>query len=90
MTVLTVSESAADLTGTDLVDYLADHGIKADHTEISARGGVGKALLAAARDAGADTLLMGAYGSSRGRELVFGGVTQHVVDKTEMPVLLSH
>ena len=90
VTVVTVSESAADLTGSDLVDYLADHGIKAEQSEITGRGGVGKALLAAARDAGADTLLMGAYGSSRGRELVFGGVTQHVVDKTEMPVLLSH
>ncbi len=90
VTVLTIAESAGDLTGADLVDYLSDHGIKASHTEITGRGGFGKALLAAARDTGADTLLMGAYGSSRGRELVFGGVTQHVVDKSEMPVLMTH
>jgi nucleotide-binding universal stress UspA family protein len=90
VTVLTVAEAANDLTGGDLVAYLADHGIKATHVEISGRGGIGKALLAAARGASADTLLMGAYGSSRGRELVFGGVTQHVVDKAEMPVLLNH
>jgi nucleotide-binding universal stress UspA family protein len=90
VTVLTVAEAKNELTGQDLVAYLADHGIEATHVEISGKDGVGKALLAGAKAAGADTLLMGAYGTSRGRELVFGGVTQHVVDNAEMPVLLCH
>ncbi len=33
---------------------------------------------------------MGAYGQSRRRELVLGGVTQHVIDHADLPVLLTH
>jgi len=90
VTVLTVAGGKDQLSGADLVAYLADHSVKADHQEINATGGIGKALLSAARAAGADTLLMGAYGSSRGSELVFGGVTQYVVDNSDMPVLMAH
>jgi len=33
---------------------------------------------------------MGAYSHSRGRESLFGGVSQHVVDHAQLPVLLVH
>jgi nucleotide-binding universal stress UspA family protein len=39
---------------------------------------------------GADLLVMGAYGHSRMRELVFGGVTRHIVRHMTVPTLLSH
>ncbi len=90
VTVLTIAGGENQLSGPDLIAYLADHGIAATHKEIDAGGNIGKALLSAAKAAGADTLLMGAYGSSRGSELVFGGVTQYVVDNSDMPVLLAH
>ena len=51
---------------------------------------VGDALLDGARKAGADVLLMGAFGQSRGRELVFGGVTQYIIDTARMPVIFVH
>ena len=50
----------------------------------------GQSLLAAAKEAGADVVLMGAYGQSRRRELVLGGVTQHVIDHADLPILLMH
>jgi nucleotide-binding universal stress UspA family protein len=43
-----------------------------------------------AKGRGADLLLMGAYGQSRRRELVMGGVTQHIIDHADLPVLLTH
>ncbi|MEN8196822.1 MAG: universal stress protein, partial [Pseudomonadota bacterium] len=51
---------------------------------------VGQTLLGSAADVGADLLLMGAYGQSRQFELVMGGVTRHVVERAEIPVLLTH
>lgn len=90
VTVLTVAGGDNQLSGSELIAYLADHGIKATHKEINAGNNIGKAILSEARVVGADTLLMGAYGSSRGSELVFGGVTQYVVDSSNMPVLLAH
>ena len=33
---------------------------------------------------------MGAYSHSRLREMVFGGVTAHMISKSVMPVLLAH
>ena len=74
-----------------LKDYLADHGIAAEvETEKSKATAVGGTLLKIAKGRGADLLLMGAYGQSRRRELVLGGVTQHVIDYADLPVLLTH
>jgi nucleotide-binding universal stress UspA family protein len=39
---------------------------------------------------GADLLVMGAYTHSRLRELVFGGVTAHVLRACRIPTLLAH
>jgi nucleotide-binding universal stress UspA family protein len=79
------------LPGADLGAYLASHGIKADLRQIkSAKTGVAQALLGGAAEAGADMLLMGAYGQSRQRELIMGGVTRHVIDHAAMPVMLTH
>ena len=37
-----------------------------------------------------ELLVMGAYGQSRFRELVFGGVTRHLLRNMTIPVLFSH
>jgi nucleotide-binding universal stress UspA family protein len=49
-----------------------------------------EALLGAAHDVAADLLVMGAYGHSRVRELVFGGLTRQVLAECVLPVLLVH
>ncbi|MGF1593341.1 MAG: universal stress protein [Kiloniellaceae bacterium] len=51
---------------------------------------VPKLLVDSAKKAGADCLLMGAYGKSRQREMILGGVTQYMVDHADMPILLMH
>jgi len=47
-------------------------------------------LLAVAADSGADMLVMGAYGHSRFREAVLGGVTRTVLEGMAIPVLMAH
>ena len=47
-------------------------------------------LLAAAGAAGADVLVMGGYGHSRVREVIFGGFTRHVLSGADLPILMAH
>src|ERR671918_1711865 len=80
-----------DLPPEELQGYLRTHDRDAVIRTFEARSTeVGQGLLAAAADAGADVLLIGAYGQSRRRELVMGGVTQHIIEHTSLPVLLVH
>jgi nucleotide-binding universal stress UspA family protein len=47
-------------------------------------------LAAAASDCQADLMVLGAYGHSHMRELIFGGCTQSFVHHADRPVLLMH
>jgi nucleotide-binding universal stress UspA family protein len=51
---------------------------------------VGDELLNQLTDDGSDMLVMGAWGHTRLRELVFGGVTRHILRHMTVPVLMSH
>jgi len=89
-----LSEEDADdqaLSAADLEAYLKEYGIEATPVPLSTGGGrIGQRLLASAKAAGADLLLMGAYGRSRGREMILGGATQSIIEETDLPVLLTH
>jgi nucleotide-binding universal stress UspA family protein len=47
-------------------------------------------ILDTATAAGTDVLVMGGYGHSRLRELVFGGFTRHVLNASPLPVFIFH
>ena len=47
-------------------------------------------LLSAADAAQADVLVMGGYGHSRVREVIFGGFTRHVLKGADLPILMAH
>ncbi len=80
-----------ELPGTDLAAYLAHHDITAEaHADPGAAVDIGQELLSRAADLGVDLLVMGAYGHSRAREWVFGGVTRTILQSMTMPVLMSH
>jgi nucleotide-binding universal stress UspA family protein len=84
-------EAGTDLGADALVSYLAWHGIQAAPApEAGAAGDIGPALVARATAASADLLVMGAYGHSRVRELVFGGATRHMVEDASIATLLVH
>lgn len=80
-----------ELPPEQLKTYLASHDVGADVRILETRATeVGQGLLRTADGAGADLLLLGAYGQSRGRTLVMGGVTQYILEHSPLPVLLMH
>ena len=89
-----VLTAAGAHTGTERADalarYLAWHGLACDKQALYPESSTGAALLARTREIGADLLVMGGYGHSRVREMIFGGVTRHVLRHYDLPVLISH
>ena len=74
----------------DLAAYLALHDVHADVTMFKSVGSsVGAGLLAAATEFGCDLLSMGAYSHSRLRQLILGGVTRHVLEFSNLPVMMT-
>ncbi|HEY0525498.1 MAG TPA: universal stress protein, partial [Stellaceae bacterium] len=74
----------------ELLTYLRRHGIDAAAPVFPAAETVGQALLGEAGRTGATLLVMGAYSHSRLRELILGGVTEHVLNNARIPVLMAH
>lgn len=80
-----------DEPGSDIALHLARHGVKVEVHSLEARDmGAGDVILSRLSDEGSDLLVMGAYGHSRLRELVLGGVTRSVLQHMTVPVLMSH
>ena len=90
VTILSAGDEVHGATSEDLLRVLEDRGLTATLKRFEPKGGIGRGLLSEAASAGADMLLMGAYGDSHERETVFGGNTQVVVDHATMPVLMVH
>ena len=77
--------------GADIARHLARHGLKVEVAKAMADDVSDSALLLNhASDMGADLLVMGAYGHSRLREFILGGVTRSLLREMTIPVLLSH
>lgn len=89
--VITIGQTEEGL-GAQAVEYLAWHGIPslARFVRPVEKVGPGEQLLAEARDVDADLLVMGGYGHTPWRELLFGGATRQVVGTSLMPLLLAH
>lgn len=92
VTVVAVEESDAEsLPPIEACEYLSRHGVKAEFREVSpGQRGVAEALLAERERCGAGYIVMGAYGHSRFREIILGGVTRHMLRHCRVPLLLSH
>jgi nucleotide-binding universal stress UspA family protein len=75
----------------DLSEYLGRRGLKAEselatNTELTPA----EEVLARTADLGADLIVMGAYGHSRLREFVLGGMTRDILRQMTVPVLMAH
>ncbi len=80
-----------DIPSADISHHLARHGVKAEaRSTIAPDIDVGNLLLSNATDLGADLIVMGAYGHSRLRETVLGGVTRDLLQQMTVPVFMSH
>jgi nucleotide-binding universal stress UspA family protein len=87
-----------DALAADPRPWLLRHGVTADlavhaidhQRRMNRRHEVGERLLSLATDVEADLLVMGAYGHSRFRESILGGVTRTVLEAMHLPVLMAH
>ncbi len=90
--LLTVAEEhGPDFPPVEASAYLSRHGVASELQELE-RGSapISETLLEGAQRCKAGCLVMGAYGHSRLRESVLGGVTRGMLQKASLPLLLAH
>ncbi|MBI5320572.1 universal stress protein [Bradyrhizobium sp.] len=83
------TQAAVRRQAQDVVDWLSRHGILARAQVPERCGNTVQQLDRIASENGAGVIVAGAYGRSRFREWVLGGVTQHLVGQTARCALLS-
>lgn len=93
VSIITVEDdkaiAASDIAG--VKELLEHHGIRAKHlARIRGAAPIGETLQAIAVGAGADLLVMGAYGHNRLQEFVLGGATRTILRAPRLPILLAH
>jgi len=91
VTVVEATKITEEFPGAEIAKHLARHGLKVEIKRIDVADiDVGNAILSHAADISADFLVMGAYGHTRIREFVLGGVTNELLSSMTVPVLMSH
>jgi nucleotide-binding universal stress UspA family protein len=91
ITVLVVETDGPAIRDADeIVEYLDLHGADAQIARATMEGTVGETLVSQAGAAGADLLIMGAYGHAWLRQQMLGGTTRHVMLESPVAVLMAH
>lgn len=89
--IVTVEEQEPEFPMTGASEYLARHGLKTElHCVTRGNRSVEDALIGEVDRLGAGYVVMGAYGHSRAREFLLGGVTRHMLGRCPVPLLLAH
>ena len=84
-------EEAGMLPPLSASEYLSRHGVGTEIRSEPAHGRrAAEALAEMVASLGAGLLVMGAYGHSRARQFVFGGVTRAMLAHSQVPLLLAH
>lgn len=79
------------ISSEQLVQTLSRRGLSVSNVQRPVGGRtIGQALQETALEAGADLLVMGAYGHSRMRQFFLGGATLGVLSNLRLPVLMAH
>jgi nucleotide-binding universal stress UspA family protein len=82
--------SHGDEPGADVATFLARHGVHVTVDRLpSENHSVADVVRRHAVDTDAEMLVMGAYGHSRLRERIFGGVTRSILENPPLPVFLA-
>ncbi len=89
--LVTVGEDHGEFPHTAASTFLARHGIPTVLHELKGKGSEASDIIADfAVEQNAAALVMGAYGHSRLRETLFGGVTKHLLNDARIPLLMGH
>ncbi|WP_438463174.1 universal stress protein [Marinomonas sp. PE14-40] len=75
----------------ELADYLKSHGINTIIEQFdNSHSATGEALMSFAKNHQSQLIIMGAYTRRRVREQIFGGVTRHMLAKSDLPIFMMH
>jgi len=88
--VLTVREKDSDFPPTQALRYLSRHDVHAELHEAEPTGPISETIAATAANIGACLIVMGVYGHSRLREMLLGGVSRDLLERSRIPLLLAH
>jgi nucleotide-binding universal stress UspA family protein len=91
--IVSVAETGENLAEavSDVARQLAWNGVRSEVRTLASNGAaIPRLLSSAAQDCNADLMVLGAYGRSRMREILFGSCTQSVIHHADTPVLLMH
>jgi nucleotide-binding universal stress UspA family protein len=89
--ILSVDEDSPDFPGSLVQEYLAEHEIQSDvHWRPSNEEPIAEAILDCAESMGSGMIVAGAFGHNRVREVLLGSVTRELLEKSSLPLLLSH
>lgn len=84
------AEAGAKLCIPETIAWLWRHGVEAKAEQYVTTIGFADTLLSCASSMNIDLMVMGAYGHTRLRELVLGGVTREILARMNVPVLMAH
>lgn len=91
VTLLTVAEKDSPYTARAAAAFLSRHDVHADVVERDAGGvSVEQVIRSVAAEVGAAWIVQGAYGHSRMRQMLFGGVTRGLLVDAPVPILMGH
>ena len=82
-------ETRAGPKSGQLATYLKYWGIKSEHVSTRGKGETAE-IVEAYKSTGSNLLLMDAYSRNRMSQLVFGGVTEYMLKRASLPVLMLH
>lgn len=88
--LVTVREKADTFPASEAACYLSRHDLHAEVHERERNGSIAFTLEECAREVGAGLIVMGLFGHSRLRELLVGGVSREMLDRSQIPLLLAH
>ncbi len=91
VTIVGEKPSAGPGLAADLIRHFKAHDVTAQVDEIeAAHRSIGQSIDAYIEEQAPQLLVMGAYGTSKLREFVLGGATEHVLNDLRVPALFSH
>jgi len=75
----------------ELVEYLSWYNVKANIVVLDDKGkSVGESMLNVCSEVNADFLVVGGFSHARARELLFGGVTRHLLLHSNIVTIMAH
>ena len=92
VTIITVGLENSPIhdSAKDLANQLVWHSVCAAVESLPADQPAGEIISERAKFHGCDLIVMGAFTRSRLIQIILGGVTQHMINTSEIPLLMNH